>query len=122
MKVKNRNIIITISISIIFLIFITYLIYSKYKNKDNINNDNKSCQVINCHGLEIKCGYQSEPLACTEMYASGDVCRQYAKCGISNGECTFQKDNEFLQCERCVTKCKEKVNPEDVLECESSCN
>jgi len=84
--------------------------------------DVQKCEVENCHGLDIKCG-PNPPQMCTEMYALGDKCLQYAKCGVSNGQCQQIENAQFTQCKTCAQNC-EKDNPNDPMkafDCESKC-
>lgn len=80
------------------------------------------CGMENCHGLEITCGAKV-PDACTEMYAMGDGCRQFASCKNIDGKCSLDKTPKFDSCKSCVEKC-EKSFPNDpikVSDCESEC-
>ena len=81
-----------------------------------------ACSVENCHGLDITCG-PNPPEMCTEMYALGDKCLQYAKCGVLNGTCQQIENAQFTQCKTCAQNCeKENVNdPMKAFECESKC-
>jgi len=82
----------------------------------------QKCEVENCHGLDITCG-SNPPEMCTAMYALGDKCLQYARCGVSNGQCQQFENPQFTQCKTCAQNC-EKDNPNDPMkafECESKC-
>lgn len=80
------------------------------------------CSLENCHGLDIECG-PNPPDACTAMYALGDKCLQYAKCGIQNGKCQEIENPQFTQCKSCVQKCSidNKNDNMKLFECESNC-
>lgn len=84
--------------------------------------EGKVCGRENCHGLDIKCG--SHPAeVCTAMYALGDKCLQYAKCGLVDGQCQFQANDAFDSCKACIDDCLKK-NPDDsakVFDCEAKC-
>jgi hypothetical protein len=81
-----------------------------------------ACGITNCHGLEITCGSDLTKM-CTAMYALGDKCRQYAVCGIVNGQCEFISNPEFTACQTCVQNCLTKFsnNQIEVFNCESQC-
>ena len=81
-----------------------------------------ACSVENCHGLDIKCG-PNPPEMCTAMYALGDNCLQYAKCGVLNGQCRQIENPQFAQCKTCAQNCEKENtnNPMKAFECESKC-
>jgi hypothetical protein len=81
------------------------------------------CAITNCHGLDISCGITSEPLACTMMYQIGDGCRQFASCGVVDGQCAPLPSARFSACKSCVEKCLELPDddPSARLSCESTC-
>ncbi|MEI7603805.1 MAG: hypothetical protein WCJ19_02190 [bacterium] len=82
-----------------------------------------SCGVENCHGLDIQCGSNTNNM-CTSMYQVGDICRQYAQCGLDNGSCQQIQNSNFTQCKTCVQNCL-ALNPSDSvkqIECEGKCN
>lgn len=79
----------------------------------------EECGMENCHGLDITCG-PNIPEVCTEMYALGDFCREYASCEIVDGKCQLVKSPEFDQCKACVDECNEFSGPE-AFECEGDC-
>ena len=88
----------------------------------NIPKVSEKCGIENCHGLEITCG-SNVPDACTEMYAIGDGCRQFASCKNVGGECSLEKAPKFDSCKACVQKCEKSFpsDPMKVSECESKC-
>jgi hypothetical protein len=88
----------------------------------NLEPTNDTCGITNCHGLDITCG-ENVAQMCTAMYALGDKCRQYAVCGIVDGQCTFISDPEFTACRTCVQECMNKFANDqiEVFNCESQC-
>jgi len=82
-----------------------------------------ACGIENCHGLDIQCGPKIAEI-CTEMYALGDRCRVYARCGMDNGECKLLESGQFQLCYACVKACEEKHkdNIVDAFSCESKCD
>ncbi len=81
-----------------------------------------SCGIENCHGLDIVCG--SNPVEmCTSMYMIGDICRQYANCGLVNGKCQQIEDPQFIKCKNCVEECEENysLDTNKLFMCESEC-
>ena len=83
---------------------------------------NDTCGITNCHGLEITCGSDIAQM-CTAMYALGDRCREYAVCGIVDGQCEFISDPEFTACKTCVEDCFTKFSNDqiEIFNCESQC-
>lgn len=81
-----------------------------------------ACFLETCHGLDISCG-PNPPGACTMMYAMGDKCLQYAKCGILNGQCQQIVNTQFTECKACVQACINSNANDSVkmFECESKC-
>jgi len=81
----------------------------------------ETCEVANCHGLEIECGKPIE--MCTMIYQLGDRCRQYAKCGMVNGNCRQIENTEFNTCKSCAQKCEKEFSgdPDKAISCESKC-
>lgn len=79
----------------------------------------RNCGLENCHGLDLKCSFNT-PKMCTEMYAIGDFCREYAKCEISNNACVLVKNSKLDKCINCMSKCQ-KQDPIVHSECESRC-
>lgn len=81
-----------------------------------------ACGIENCHGLAMTCG-SKVPEACTEEYAFGDRCRQFAACKIINNECTLLKSEKFDTCASCAQKCKENYQNDisKAFDCESRC-
>ncbi len=84
-----------------------------------------SCQALSCHGTDIQCGVQEDPIQCTEIYQVGDGCRQYAHCQTVGGSCMLIKEDFFDTCVSCVEKCEETFagsdDPSEVFLCENSC-
>jgi hypothetical protein len=82
-----------------------------------------TCGVSNCHGLAITCSIITEPVMCTMMYQVGDGCRQFATCGVIDGECGYIPSRQFESCKTCVESCEatQGGGAEDVLACESAC-
>jgi hypothetical protein len=80
-----------------------------------------SCQVVNCHGLDVQCGLIDKPGACTAVLTEGDVCRQYASCEQQGNTCTTVYSERYATCKACVQKCKQqtKNDPMRYFECES---
>jgi len=95
-------------------------------NTPTINNPIlSSCGVTTCHGLEITCG-NAQQVMCTQMYQTGDICLQYAKCALVNGSCEQIPNTKFNNCKNCVQKCIDTYsNSNDyskLSECEGFCN
>ena len=65
------------------------------------------CQILNCHGLDIQCGF-AEPLVCDQMYRVGDFCRRFVRCEVKDGQCAVVADDQFEACRDCVKACEEK--------------
>ena len=82
----------------------------------------EKCGIENCHGLDLSCG-SDVPEACTELYALGDNCRQFADCEVVDGACQLKKEPEFDECVSCVEQCLEdsKDDIADAFECENRC-
>lgn len=78
------------------------------------------CGIENCHGLDIVCG-DNVPEACTEIYAIGDFCRQFASCEISGDSCQLAESKEFSKCKGCIEECIEYDDPTRVESCELKC-
>lgn len=80
------------------------------------------CGIENCHGMDITCGNKPAEV-CTEMYALGDRCRQFAQCGVVSGTCQQIENPKFSACKSCVQNCLEKYpdDPQQQFSCESSC-
>lgn len=83
----------------------------------------EKCGIEYCHGLEITCG-PNVPDACTELYAFGDRCRQFATCQSIDGECQLATGEEFENCESCVEECSQYFGEgvDKAFECESRCD
>lgn len=94
------------------------------KKKEGVWEERKKdqCQVINCHGLEVECGF-GKKMACTLEYAAGDVCRQYVDCQVVEGECRPKEKEEYHHCATCVKNCWESFSSDDpgVIDCEARC-
>jgi hypothetical protein len=91
---------------------------------DQSNEPNISeCRMLNCHGLEITCGFMAGPQACDAMYSVGDNCRQFASCKDINGQCIVQKTADFDTCKACAEKCEHdnKDDPTRLFDCEGRC-
>ncbi len=82
----------------------------------------RPCVIDNCHGLDISCGPEALN-ACTEIYAVGDSCRQYASCEKVNGECRPKGNDRFESCKSCVEQCQAdfKDDSPGLFQCEESC-
>ncbi len=78
-----------------------------------------SCGIENCHGLDISCGPHVATI-CTEQYVMGDVCRQYAECGMVDDTCTHIINQQFMECKSCVKICL-TLQPDQQLPCEQQC-
>lgn len=107
----------------LFLLIIVLLVFSHTVFAlEKSNNSQPHCGIENCHGLDISCG-RDVPKECTAIYKFGDRCRQYAKCGIINGECMFLESEEFKECKLCIQKCQEtfKNDMPAGFGCESQC-
>jgi len=105
---------------ILIFILTSIGVYSYFYNQIS-KEDNTSCQISNCHGLDIQCGELTDSVMCTEMYEVGDKCRVHAKCQRDSNGCAFKKSNEFIKCENCVNDCKELIDTEKIFDCESKC-
>jgi len=79
----------------------------------------QTCEIENCHGLDITCG-SNPPDACTEEYRLGDYCRALAKCEIVEDECVFNPSYAFTQCKDCVENCN-RMSGSDAFVCEDLC-
>lgn len=91
-------------------------------NSSSSSADSASCQVINCHGMDIQCG-QATYMMCTDVYQLGDRCIKHATCGIQNGVCGQTQNSAFDNCKSCVLDCQ-KNNQNDAtkqFECEAKC-
>lgn len=77
------------------------------------------CGIQSCHGLDISCG-PAVPEFCTTEYRLGDFCRQFAECGVVEGQCQFIETETFVSCKSCVEQC-EKGDPEASFACEEQC-
>ena len=82
-----------------------------------------ACGIENCHGLAITCG-SKVPEACTEEYAFGDRCRQFAICKMIDNECRLLKNEKFDTCASCAQRCKDAYQDDitGAFECESRCD
>ena len=84
-----------------------------------------SCQVQNCHGVDIECGFGGGPKACTEMYTIEDVCLPYAQCEVVEGRCQQKENPKFNSCKECIRGCQNNerrtLMPEDIFQCAESC-
>lgn len=81
------------------------------------------CVVTSCHGLSVACGAQG-PEACTMEYQLGDFCRQYANCGIVDGQCQLQQPRLLQECISCVELCDSGLagsDPTKAFTCEQQC-
>ena len=80
------------------------------------------CGLEGCHGLDVTCGSKVAEM-CDEMYALGDGCRQFVKCGKTDGACQMVESEKFLSCKSCVKECQVKFTDEDIAmsQCESGC-
>jgi len=87
-------------------------------NGDSFNEE-QTCGIQNCHGLEISCG-QNLPEFCTEIYQLGDFCRDFIECGIVNENCQLIENPKFNECKSCVEKCNEFTGIE-AFACEDDC-
>ena len=79
-----------------------------------------TCQISDCHGMDIKCGNNPPPM-CTMEYQIGDGCRQFATCSQNAATCTFNPSTEFTQCKTCVEECIETYKSEDEIMDKLSC-
>lgn len=79
----------------------------------------EQCQLGPCHGLDVSCS-AGPPMMCTQMYALGDFCRQFASCARKGGQCELVKDPKFDECKTCVDACKGASGP-DAFNCEGKC-
>lgn len=77
------------------------------------------CGLESCHGLDLKCG-NNPPKICSQMYAIGDFCREYAKCEISNGNCVLIKNTKLNSCIACMKACPTKDTIKHA-DCEIEC-
>lgn len=79
------------------------------------------CGIENCHGMDIVCGPNPAEV-CTMIYMLGDKCRQYASCGVVEGECAPILSEQFNSCKACVENCIADHGDEiEVFNCESNC-
>ncbi len=109
----KKVVILILGIAIIAIAFI--LVHFK----DNGVTVGGKCGIENCHGLDISCG-PNVPDACTAIYMLGDFCREYAKCEVVDGQCTFVESDYFKVCKACVDKCNQKSG-QDAFACEQQC-
>lgn len=81
-----------------------------------------SCVIEDCHGMDIVCG-PKKPDACTEIYALGDYCRQFAACAVIDGKCQPAQSKLFDECKACVEKCAIDFAQENekMFACENDC-
>lgn len=98
--------------------------YEKVRHNDtDVKKGNTdACGIESCHGLDIVCG-SKVPEVCTDMYALGDKCRQYAKCETVGGKCQLAENSKFTQCKKCAESCNKKYSgdPVKAFACESGC-
>ncbi|MBL8014089.1 MAG: hypothetical protein JNN05_09605 [Candidatus Omnitrophica bacterium] len=82
----------------------------------------EACGIENCHGIDISCG-PNVPEACTQMYALGDFCRDYARCERLAGKCRLVENPTFDSCVACVRKCMDAHanDPVESFNCEATC-
>ncbi|NCU41441.1 MAG: hypothetical protein EOM19_01810 [Candidatus Moranbacteria bacterium] len=120
----------TIGVIVFFIVNSSFLYApstpnTPYYPEPDLGGKPDSCQALSCHGTDMKCGVQKEPLQCTMMYQIGDNCRQHARCQTVGGECMLIKEDFFDTCVSCVEKCEETFagsnDPSEVFSCESSC-
>ncbi len=81
------------------------------------------CMLTTCHGLDLACG-ETGPEMCTMEYQLGDFCREYASCGIVDGQCVLTKQRLVDECVSCVELCDSGLDGSDpaaAFECEQSC-
>lgn len=84
--------------------------------------ENTTCGVTNCHGVEVTCGDVSEGgLMCTMEYRIGDFCRQYVSCETINGTCQPVEDSQYETCVSCVNECTDVEDPMNAFDCEANC-
>ena len=98
------------------------IIYTNPQTAPSKNNQtpNYQCGIVNCHGMDIKCGTNKGTL-CTAVYQIGDGCRQFAKCEITDKGCQFVTNPKFEKCKSCVLDCIKNTNQTQVFECEQNC-
>lgn len=107
---KRNWLILLIVALIIFIIGLTILgviFIPRLLGNTIIENVNNSCEMSNCHGLDVKCGINS-PLMCTMEYQIGDNCRKFATCEKNGSICELKESPEFVQCKMCVENCIKK--------------
>lgn len=121
MEKENKKLLLSVGL-IFFLVVIGAALFWHFYQKTPLIFPSTKCGPENCHGLNIKCGFNI-PDVCTEVYEIGDFCRQYAKCQVVDGKCELIKDNKFDYCKNCVEKCLEdfKNDSEGLFECEANC-
>ncbi len=81
------------------------------------------CMLTTCHGLELECAEEG-PEMCTMEYQIGDFCREYATCGIVEGQCVLTKQRLVDECVSCVELCDSGLDgsdPTKAFECEQQC-
>src|SRR4030042_2460462 len=125
--IKKRNYIyrtIAIGVLVILSIFVwnNYQIQFQERPNESINLPPQilgKCGIENCHGLDITCG-PNIPDACTLIYKSGDICRQFASCITISGRCQLEKSIKFEDCKSCVEECGLDNQDDGIksLECE----
>ena len=93
-----------------------------YQTATPLPKIDENCQPTSCHGLDISCGSDG-PKACTAIYALGDRCRQFAKCGEVDSKCQLIKEEKFETCKACVENCVKKYPKDGIkqFDCESKC-
>jgi len=86
-----------------------------------IENGDDRCGMVDCHGMDIICGSGAAGV-CTMEYQIGDKCRQFAQCGLVDGDCQLIESSEFESCKACVEKCiADFGDSSEVFECEANC-
>lgn len=84
--------------------------------------ENTTCGVTNCHGMEVTCGDVSEGgLMCTMEYRIDDFCRRYVSCETVNGICEAVKDPRHETCVSCVNECLDMEDPMNAFDCGETC-
>jgi len=78
-----------------------------------------SCGFTTCHGLDLACG-TNPPRVCTQEYALGDKCRQYAYCSGAGGSCQLVTTVQYDQCKACIQRCG-GADTTEIFTCEEKC-
>ncbi|MEK6628874.1 MAG: hypothetical protein AABY53_09630 [Bdellovibrionota bacterium] len=105
--------------SFVFILLLLTNVLLSNQVQANEKNKIQRCALESCHGLDLKCSFNA-PEICSQMYAIGDFCRQYAQCEISGDSCSLTKNPVLDKCLSCMKNCPTK-DPIKHSVCEAKC-